>query len=262
MIGRFAFVLALAALEAWGQAPQPTVYVSAQYLKWMPGMAEEGRKFATEVSNKVAVARNNAGGTLIGQVRLYRVFPTGHEAGHDTLRLLFRSSPPDLGATGGTPAAQLAGTGLTPAEYAKKLAAFAENVKVEIWTDVFRHGSMSEGDFVRVSYVDPPKDLTAEYATFEREQSSGMAEELIKKGTIKGWDVWRLSLTPNSAPYNFVSVVVNKDSSDLFKSFGKQTEAYSAAHPTGDYNRYFIRYRELNNVVKTVVYRVDSAIWK
>ena len=97
---------------------------------------------------------------------------------------------------------------------------------------------------------------------FRSEYSSGMAEHLVKGGALKGWDAWRLLLAPNAAPYNAVSITVHKDSASLFKPFGRQTDAFYAAHPKGDYNRYLTRSREVTNSVKTVVYRVDSAIWK
>jgi hypothetical protein len=259
MIERSIVTLVLASLPILAQ--QPATYVAASYAKWKPGMAEEGRKFNTEVANKAVFARNKVDPSHLGQVRLYRVFPTGHEAGHDILRLVFRSAPPDFSVTA-TPAAHLAGTGLTPAEFSSKLAAISETVKAEIWSSVFRHGSIGEGDFVRVSFQDPPKDLTAEHAEFQREYSSGMAEHLVKGGALKGWDAWRLLLAPNAAPYNAVSITVHKDSASLFKGLGKQTDAFYAAHPKGDYNRYLTRSREVTNSVKTVVYRVDSAIWK
>lgn len=48
----------------------------------------------------------------------------------------------------------------------------------------------------------------------------------------------------------------------VIKGLGKQTEAFDAAFPKGDYNTYIRRYRELTHLMKTAVYRVDSAIWK
>lgn len=123
-------------------------------------------------------------------------------------------------------------------------------------------GSINEGDFVRVNFMDPPKDQTAEYTRFFGDYDSGLAEYEVRIGARKSWDTWRLLLTPNAAPYNFVSVTAPKDSASVFKGLGKQTDAFYAAHPKGEYNTFYPRYRELQNVVKAVIYRVDSAIWK
>lgn len=258
---RIALTFAALAALLPGQTKPETQYVQAYYTKWNPGMAEEGRQFLSTVANKYATARTKADPAYLGQVRLYRVFPAGGEAGHDILRLVFRATPPDFAATSAS-AAYLASTGLTPDEYRRKINAINTTVKTEIWTSVFRHGTIHEGDFFRVSFADPPQADTAEYTAFQRDYSSGMSEEIVRRGVLQAWDQWRLLFTPNAAPYNFVSYTVHKDAASLYRSLPSQTEIFAAAHPKGSYNRYIARSRELANTVKTVIYRVDSVIWK
>ena len=116
-----------------------------------------------------------------GRLRLKRMFPSGNEIGHDYISLSFSKTPPNLDNSQ-APAGFLKGAGMAETEYLDKQASLRTTVKMEIWTDIYRHGSISEGDFVQVRYMDPPKGKAADYVEMTRQYESAMRAALVQKG--------------------------------------------------------------------------------
>ena len=237
------------------------MYARALYTKWKPGMREEGQLFIKNVAMKVAANQAKADPAFLGQVTMSRVHPSAAETGIDRLRLVITSTPPNLGATG-TPAAWLDGTGLTPAQYSAKLASYMDSVKTEIWRSVFRYGSLQQGDFVTVSMADTPAGRTAEHLSYIRDYESAMRAQLVKDGAKKGLEGWRVLLAATAADYDYVALTVNTDSDSVFKTFPSRSGLFQKVHPGKDYHAYIEQSRAVSRTIKTMVFRVDSALWK
>lgn len=253
-------LLALAACSAaLAQNTPPTTFARAYYLKTKPGKSADHREFSAKLAPKGAAAIiNNGRATAYASLR--RVFPTGNEAGHDFLYFYVSNTPPDLDAPPNDVFDKA--IGMTQAEGVAKRASMSDLVKAEIWTSVYKHGALQTGDFVRIDYLDPPQDKHPDFLAFQREYESKMRETLVKSGAVPGLHMWGLSLTPEAAPYNYISMAVRKDSASLFRPLGSQTKTFADTFPTGSYNTYIERYRTLRTTARTVVYRVDAAIWK
>ena len=253
-------ILILLAL-AVSTAPAQDTYARAFYLKWKPGMIDEGQKFIKDVALKVAGNWATMDPNFVGQVTMSRVFPTEHETGYDRLRILITSKPPDL-ASSAVSVQYLQGIGMTPEAYAQKLGSFMETIKSEIWQSVYRHGSIKTGDFVELRFQDPPTGKGAEYQSYLRDWESAMRAGIVKAGPAKGMEAWRLQLTPDAASYNFVNLIVYPDSSSIFKGWGNRQEVLGKVHPGKDYHAYRTTGDALTRGTHTVVFRVDSAVWK
>ena len=154
------------------------------------------------------------------------------------------------------------GAGMTETEYLAMQASLRTIVKMEIWTDIYRHGSISEGDFVQVRYMDPPKGKAGDYVEMTRQYESAMRAAMVQKGVMNGQQLFRLWGTEEEAPYNFVNLIAYKNSADVFKSWPSRTKSFSGVFPNGNYSTYLDHYRETSNVAKYVVYRVVSATWR
>ena len=255
------FTAALLSVNLVAQTTQPTTYVRAIYGKWKEGKSAEGERFTKEVADKGSVAAMALNPDQIGRLRLKRIFPSGNEIGHDYIFLSFSKTPPNLDNSQ-APAGFLKGAGMAETEYLAKQASLRTTVKMEIWTDIYRHGSISEGDFVQIRYMDPPKGKAGDYVEMTRQYESAMRAALVQKGVMNSQQLFRLWGTEEEAPYNFVNLVAYKNSADLFKTWGSRTQGFKEVFPNGSYSAYDEHYRETSNVTKYVVYRVVSATWR
>lgn len=201
---------------------QPTTYVRAIYSKWKDGKTNEGERFLKDIADKGASAVMAINPDQTGRLRLKRMFPSGNEIGHDYIFLSFSKTPPNLDNSQ-APTGFLKGAGMAETEYLNKQASLRTTVKMEIWTDIYRHGSISEGDFVQVRYMDPPKGKAADYVEMTRQYESAMRAALVQKGVTNSQQLFRLWGTEEQAPYNFVNLVAYKNSADLFKTWGNRT---------------------------------------
>ena len=73
---------------------------------------------------------------------------------------------------------------MSDTDYLANLASLRTSVKVEIWTDIYRHGAISEGDYVQIRYIDPPKGKASDYIEMTRQYDSAMRAALVKKGIM------------------------------------------------------------------------------
>ena len=255
------FTAALLSVNLVAQTTQPTTYVRAIYGKWKEGKSAEGERFTKEVADKGSVAAMALNPDQIGRLRLKRIFPSGNEIGHDHISLFFSKTPPNLDNSQ-APAGFLKGAGMTDTEYLAMQASLRTTVKMEIWTDIYRHGSISEGDFVQVRYMDPPKGKAGDYVEMTRQYESAMRAAMVQKGVMNGQQLFRLWGTEEEAPYNFVNLIAYKNSADVFKSWPSRTKSFSEVFPNGNYSTYLDHSRETSNITKYVVYRVVSATWR
>lgn len=250
-----------AAFSAGAQQPE-RYYARAYYTKWKPGKQTEVQSFIKDVPLKAMQIMVKKEPEVVGQITMSRVLPGGNEINHDRLRIQVLSKPPDFGAIPALTAA-VESTGMSYADYSAKLRSFYDTVRTEIWQSIYRHGSIREGDYVRVSWHKYPAADASAGLNHLRTWSSGMSAELVKRGSLQATETWNLLHTADQPTR--MSVIVYKDAASLYASPPNQQEVFFKAHPGKDYHAY----RQSSSAVtrsrvntQVIVYRVDTAVWK
>jgi hypothetical protein len=151
---------------------------------------------------------------------------------------------------------------MTREEWDAKRMALDETERQEVWTNVFRHGSLEKGDIVKLSFVNPPMGKTADYLDVMGEYESGVQAQYVQDGRLRSAGLWRLWNAREDAAYNFVRFEVYKDAAGLAAGLGNRQEVFRKAHPWKDYLRYVLHYDAVSSASTFGVYRVDAAIWK
>lgn len=261
-------LLFAAACAAFGQQPAVGAsphYARAYYTKWKPGKAAEGQTFLKDIPYKGALEWLKGDPAAVGQVTMSRVVPGGSEIGHDRLRLVITSAPPALagGLAPGSPQFVQA-AGMAPAEYSAKLRSLFETVRTEIWTNTYRHGSIRQGDFVAVTWTKVSSDKRSALLDYQQTWESGMRAGVVKRGVTRAQESWQIRFAAEDEP-SITHVVVYPSSDAAYRSFGNMQEGFLAEFPGKDYHTFrkaFDAMRESSTGVRSILYRVDLAIWK
>lgn len=260
------FSLTLAATVALAQQPAPqTYYARAIYTKWKPGKAAEGQAFIKDVPYKASLNWLKGDPGAAGQITMSRVLPAGNEISHDRVRLVITSTPPELsgGFQPGSPQF-VEPTGMKQADYSAKLGSLFDNVRSEIWSSAYRHGSIQQGDYVRVTWSKVPAERRAARTDLARTWESAMRAEVVKSGVVRASEAWTVRFGAEDQPYA-VGITAWPDSASAYKGFGNRQAAFLKAHPGKDYHTY----RQASDAVdrdtvsvQSIVYRVDLVVWK
>lgn len=198
-------------------------------MKVKPGKAVEQAEFTEKLAAKGAAAILESG-RATGFVYLRRVFPLTSEAGHDSLYFYVSQKPPALDAPYDDSFDKA--IGMTREQFLAKRVSLVEIVKAEIWSNVYMHGKIEKGDFVRIRSFSPPDGKTADYLRFVREYESKIRATLVKNGSVPGLHLWQVRFT-DSVGHQFLDMAVHKDSESLYRSYGSQTKTFEETFPTG-----------------------------
>jgi hypothetical protein len=258
-IGVLAITAAMALPALAQQARQQGIYSRVVYLQEKPGAPGALMDLQRSTADKGA-AGLLAAGRSTGYVRMVRVFPSSREAGHDVLYFYTANTPPDFGAPPSD--AFYKAAGLTREEWTAKSRSTSDVVKQEIWQSVFSHGSIGKGDTVRLRQYDAPPGGLSAVRSYWRDWQSGMYAKLVDGGIAKAMHFHELLLTPESAPYNFVSLEVYAKGDGPFQAWPNRQESFRSVHAAKDYHSYREESDKHGHSTGTVIYRVETAIWK
>lgn len=261
--------LVLCALPALPQSGQ-TLHARAVYLRWKPGMREAGERFFRQIDRIAAENRAKADAHFVGQITMRRLHPTHDETGLDLLQIVITKTPLDSGTQGTSllvPAAAwlegvsgLEGTSLTPLQYRHTLESLVTVVKTEDWQSVYRHGAIHADDFVAYRSVAAKRAKPTEYLNHLRNYESAMRAQMVSDGIKEALESWQTRTTDGSG--HFVSLAASHDSAGLFRSFPNGQDLFFEVHPGKSFRTYLEDSYEIAQTVQSLIFRVDSAVWR
>lgn len=255
----FTTIAAWIVMPAAAQQQPPRTYARVAYLQAKPGASAAFQSLDRDTTDKGS-AGDIASGRITGYIRMARVFPSSREVGHDMLRFYTSNTPPDFAAP--PSAAFFKAAGLSREEWTAKLRAVSDIVKQEIWRSVFAHGSLSKGDTVRLRLYHAPAVQLSAARAYWRDWQAAMYGKLVEGGTAKAMHFQELLLAPEGGPYSFVSLEAYAKGDGPFQTWPNRQEEFRAVHPGKDYHVYREAGEKYGLSVGTVIYRVETAIWK
>lgn len=263
---RTILLLAAASAAFSQQTAGQQYYARAYYTKWKPGKAVEGQAFLKDIPYKASLEWLKQDPGAAGQITMSRVVPGGSDTGHDRLRLVITTTPPDLGGAGLTPGSPqfVQAVGMPPADYSAKLRSLFETVRYEIWTNTYHHGSIRQGDFVQVTWSKVTSNKRTALLDYQHTWESGMRAGVVKRGVTRAQESWQVRFAAEDEP-SITHVVVYPSSDAAYRSFGNMQAGFLAEFPDKDYHTFrkaFDAMRESSTGVRSVLYRVDLAVWK
>lgn len=261
-MNRRILAIAIAAWTIWPAAAQqqpPQTYSRVTYLQAKPGAADAMLALQRDTADKGA-SGSVAASRYTGYVRMVRVFPSSREVGHDMLYFYTANTPPDFSAPPSD--AFIKAAGLTREEWAAKSRSVSDIVKQELWRSVFAHGSLSKGNTVRLRLYHAPAGQLSAARAYWRDWQAAMYGKLVEGGTAKAMQLQELLLAPEGGPYSFVSLEAYAKGDGPFQTWPNRQESFRTVHPGKDYHAYRIEGDRYGLSVSTVIYRVETAIWK
>ena len=224
--------LLLISVSAPASAQDQRAYSRVLCIKGTPGRTAERIDLATNLEQKVAQARINAGGPAVWYF-MQAVIPAGERAPCDFLVVHgYDGFPTPLLPLG--EALAKAGVNMKATEYRAKRAKLSRLADRELWYAVERVGTAESGNYMRVNYM-KVHDMQ-EWLDLESNVWKQIMEERVKAGRLKAWRAFRLFLPRGtSLPYNAVTVDVFPDwasigkPGEINKFFEKPTQAGSFA---------------------------------
>lgn len=179
------------------------------------------------------------------------------------MRLVITNAAPNFDGSNSPGSRYLDGTGTSAEAYSKKLAGMSAVVRSEIWNSILNniglHGSIKDGDYVRMASIVIAPGKVPDYLQHSREFDGLLSAELVKTGPRSGQSQW---MAQWSDPPQARSLTVFPDSDAVFKALPSRQSVFMKAHPGKDYYAYRKSGEGLTTSSKIVVFRVDQALWK
>lgn len=114
--------------------------------------------------------------------------------------------------------------------------------------------AQSDGDtFIQIDYMKVPADAVDAYLELERTLYKPIHEERMRRGVILGWGLFRVHLAPPEADYNFATVNVFADLSEM--AAAPPQDVMAAVHPGMDADAMNARTFAAREIVHTEVWR-------
>jgi hypothetical protein len=219
----------------------------------------EFRKFASEVSHKVAQGRVDDG-EITTWYLLRSVMPQGSSAECDYLAVtMFPGSPHLLGPDQLGAAIKQAALSITPQDYVNKRNALTTLVSVAVFQNRTFVGSSKKGDFFQVNYMKTPN--VEDWVAYEKKVWQPLAEALMKDGKLDGWSL-NVRVLPGGSeqPYQAVTVDVFPSLNAVFADDPQFVERFRKVHPDMELGTTFQQFEKLRSRAVTQLYELEDMV--
>lgn len=120
------------------------------------------------------------------------------------------------------------------------------------------HAQESGTVYVQIDYMKVPPGGGAEYVQMEQDVWKPIHQERIKRGVIMSWDLYGVWFAPAGIEYDYVTVNVFDELSDLEGAFAE--EIVTAAHPNGDIDALMQRTEAARDLIHSEVWQLVDGL--